>query len=82
MKAANVAQFFVLATGTQQGRVILSRGFFLRISILDGRKSRGDWIRTSDLLVPNQAHYQAVLHPVVGEAPRGSYLPVFASGFK
>jgi hypothetical protein len=27
-------------------------------------ESRDDWIRTSDLLVPNQAHYQAVLHPV------------------
>ena len=26
---------------------------------------RSDWIRTSGLLVPNQAHYQAVLHPVI-----------------
>jgi|GEM_PF-2802182 len=26
-------------------------------------KSRGDRIRTYDFLVPNQAHYQAVLHP-------------------
>ena len=26
--------------------------------------SRGDWIRTSDLMLPKHAHYQAVLHPV------------------
>ena len=26
---------------------------------------RSDWTRTSGLLVPNQAHYQAVPHPVV-----------------
>ena len=25
---------------------------------------RGDWIRTSDLMLPKHAHYQAVLHPV------------------
>ncbi len=25
---------------------------------------RSDWTRTSGLLVPNQAHYQAVPHPV------------------
>ena len=25
--------------------------------------SRGDWIRTSDLMLPKHAHYQAVLHP-------------------
>lgn len=25
--------------------------------------NRGDWIRTSDLLVPNQARYRASLHP-------------------
>ncbi len=24
---------------------------------------RGDWIRTSDLMLPKHAHYQAVLHP-------------------
>jgi hypothetical protein len=24
---------------------------------------RGDWIRTSDPLLPKQVHYQAVLHP-------------------
>ena len=24
---------------------------------------RGDWIRTSDLLVPNQTRYQTALHP-------------------
>ena len=24
---------------------------------------RDDWIRTSDLYVPNVAHYRAVLHP-------------------
>lgn len=27
------------------------------------RNGRGDRIRTYDFLVPNQAHYQAVLHP-------------------
>ena len=26
--------------------------------------NRGDWIRTSDLFVPNEARYQAALHPV------------------
>lgn len=25
--------------------------------------SRDDWIRTSDLIVPNDARYQATLHP-------------------
>ena len=32
----------------------------LKIKTLDGRS---DWTRTSGLLVPNQAHYQAVPHP-------------------
>ena len=27
--------------------------------------NRGDRIRTCDLIVPNDAHYQAVLHPEV-----------------
>ena len=27
--------------------------------------NRGDRIRTCDLIVPNDAHYQAVLHPVL-----------------
>ncbi len=26
---------------------------------------RGDWIRTNDLVVPNDALYQAELHPVL-----------------
>src|SRR5262245_44395499 len=28
-----------------------------------GKLGRGNWIRTSDLMVPNHAHYQAVLYP-------------------
>ncbi len=28
------------------------------------KHGRGDWIRTSDLAVPNRALYQAKLHPV------------------
>ena len=31
---------------------------------LDGKSGRGERIRTSDLSVPNRAHYQAVLRPV------------------
>ncbi len=26
---------------------------------------RGDWIRTSDTVVPNHVRYQAALHPVI-----------------
>ena len=44
-----------------------------------GENGRDDWIRTSDLLVPNQAHYQAVLHPAnCGEIPRS--IPAFQAG--
>ena len=32
-------------------------------------KNRADWIRTSDLLNPIQAHYQAVLRPDIFEEP-------------
>ncbi len=40
-------------------------------------KNRGDWIRTSDLLFPKQAHYQAVLHPVeVGTCAGRIVLPL------
>jgi hypothetical protein len=38
--------------------------------------SRGDWIRTSDLMLPKHAHYQAVLHPVT----RFSYCGLAAWG--
>ena len=41
--------------------------FPLRWVELDERDpllGRGDWIRTSDLMLPKHAHYQAVLHPV------------------
>ena len=38
--------------------------------------SRGDWIRTSDLMLPKHAHYQAVLHPVT----RFSYCGLAAMG--
>jgi hypothetical protein len=31
-------------------------------------QSRGDWIRTSDLLDPNQARYQTSLHPVAEQS--------------
>ena len=34
-------------------------------------KNRADWIRTSDLLNPIQAHYQAVLRPDVDPAQSG-----------
>ena len=34
--------------------------------------SRGDWIRTSDLMLPKHAHYQAVLHPVASSVNRWS----------
>ncbi len=37
-----------------------SRGDWIRTSDL---MRRGDWIRTSDLMLPKHAHYQAVLHP-------------------
>ena len=50
--------------------------YFDRLKSFDDKKSRstisrtafcligrGDWIRTSDLLVPNQARYQAALRP-------------------
>ena len=30
---------------------------------MKGLKSRGDWIRTSDLFVPNEARYRAALRP-------------------
>ena len=36
--------------------------FLLVFTKLSGRS---DWTRTSGLLVPNQAHYQAVPHPVI-----------------
>ena len=29
-------------------------------------KSRDDWIRTSDLFVPNEARYRPALHPETG----------------
>ena len=52
-----------------------------------GQKSRGDWIRTSGPLVPNQMRYQAALHPVcsVYHAPQTRatgtrYLCFFAGG--
>jgi hypothetical protein len=32
---------------------------------------RDDWIRTSDLYVPNVAHYRAVLHPVLSHPVLG-----------
>jgi predicted nucleic acid-binding protein len=32
-------------------------------------QNRADWIRTSDLLNPIQAHYQAVLRPEIFEEP-------------
>ena len=37
-----------------------------------GEKNRGDRIRTCDLLVPNQALYQAKLHPVIELPPLSS----------
>jgi hypothetical protein len=33
------------------------------------QNGRGDRIRTYDLLVPNQALYQAKLHPALGQVP-------------
>ena len=36
---------------------------------------RSDGIRTHDLLVPNQAHYQTVPHPVVSN--NGNYITLF-----
>ena len=42
-----------------------SRRATLRAALLE--IGRGDWIRTSDLVVPNDARYQTALHPV--EAP-------------
>gem|GEM_PF-5336650 len=50
------------------------------------QNGRDDWIRTSDLLVPNQAHYQAVLHPVFLffrlKKSAGQTCPAFSQGFK
>ena len=45
---------------------LLLSNFSHQLSIFwpSGQKNRGDWIRTSDLLVPNQALYQAEPHPV------------------
>lgn len=34
---------------------------------------RDDWIRTSGLFVPNEARYQAALHPDSTGHPRNSY---------
>ena len=52
------------ASGLRLEHVLIqcSRSLFLQSQ--KSQKSRDDWIRTSDLLVPNQAHYQAVLRPV------------------
>jgi hypothetical protein len=36
---------------------------------------RGDWIRTSDLLVPNQTRYQTALHPEKNGANVGIRTP-------
>ena len=36
---------------------------------------RRDWVRTSDFLTPNQAHYQAVLLSVVKLAPVPGFEP-------
>jgi hypothetical protein len=33
--------------------------------VVDLIHGRDDWIRTSDLVVPNDARYRAALHPVV-----------------
>ena len=38
-----------------------------------GGRSRDDWIRTSDLVVPNDARYRATLHPVKAES-KNNYL--------
>ena len=35
-------------------------------------RDRADWIRTSDLLNPIQAHYQAVLRPDLFKLPSGA----------
>ena len=34
---------------------------------VDPKSGRGDWIRTSDLLLPKQTRYQAALRPVIDE---------------
>ena len=45
-------------------------------------KSRGDWIRTSDLLFPKQAHYQAVLRPVRSKTGENRDCPPFPPLFQ
>ncbi len=36
----------------------------------EGESSRGDWIRTSDLLLPKQARYRATLRPEARDSVR------------
>ena len=52
--------------------VLIQSLFFLLFRVAE--KSRGDWIRTSDLLFPKQAHYQAVLRPAIVVDRRELYL--------
>src|SRR5690606_27169889 len=43
--------------------------FHLCTCILAGLSGRGDWIRTSDFLLPKQALYQTELHPAAPKRP-------------
>ena len=41
--------------------------------LLQNENGRDDWIRTSDLVVPNDARYQTAPHPVILRLDGGIY---------
>jgi hypothetical protein len=52
------------AVWNHQAPVLLSTIYSLPSNLYSPKANRGDWIRTSDLCVPNAALYQAEPHPV------------------
>ena len=45
------------------------------MKLVDRKHGRGDWIRTSDFFVPNEALYQAEPHPDTHEREKMSNSP-------
>lgn len=67
-------KFYGAADGTrtrnsQLGRLMLYQLNYRRKGKAKRKNGRGDWIRTSDPLLPKQLRYQAALHP----EPREKY---------
>ena len=67
-------EFYGAADGTrtrnsQLGRLMLYQLNYRRKGKAKRKNGRGDWIRTSDPLLPKQLRYQAALHP----EPREKY---------